>query len=127
MSHDDHAPSGPGPRWAPRWAPLAVGAALLVVLGLGVGIIGLNQDGPTTVPDCGAEGPTGPTPCRFLCVPLGGALRADHSKANDVCVYDPAATPTTATFGPPPTTAPSNGLQPMTPAPAAGGRPAGPG
>ena len=127
MSHDDHAASGPGRPPAPRWAPLAVGAALLVVLGLGVGIIGLNTDGHTTVPDCGAEGPSGPSPCRFPCVAQGGALGRDQRKANDLCLYDPAATTTTATFGPPPTTAPSDGLQPVPPTPAAGGPPARPG
>jgi hypothetical protein len=117
MSHDDQAASGPRRPRAPRSAPLAVGAVLLVVLGLGVGIIRLNEDGRTTVPECGAEGPSGPTPCRFPCVALGGGLVAHQRKTNDLCLHDPAAT----------TTAPSNGLQPVTPAPVAGGPPVRPG
>jgi hypothetical protein len=101
---------------------LAVGAALVVMLALGVGIIGLNQNGQATVPDCGAGGPSGPTPCRFPCVQQGGALGVDQRRATGLCLYDPAATTTTATFGPPPTTAPSSGVPPpVTPPPAAGG------
>jgi len=99
---------------------LAVGAALIVVLGVGVGIIRLNRDGQATVPDCGAAGPSGPTPCRFPCVQQGGALGVDQRRATGPCLYDPAATTTTATIGPSPTTAPSNGLQPVTPPPPAG-------
>ena len=121
MSHDEQAGPEPGRRRAPRWARVAMGAAVVLALGVGLGIR-LNHGGHTTVPDCGARGPSGPTPCRFPCVHQGGALGADHREADDWCLYDPAATTTTATFGPPPTTSPSNGSpQPVTPRPAAGG------
>lgn len=113
MSHDKEPASDPrrptpGWRW---WARSAV----VVVLGLAAGVRLSHH--PPAIPDCGAQGPTGPTPCQFHCVSLYSG-----SDADDTCRYDPAATTTIATTGTPPTTAPASGpQQPATPPPAAGG------